>query len=70
VQLNLSPELLKLIGETVVSVEISLKEKLLRKTVRGIPVNVAGVNVPGHAPIEVISVRPDQVSLRLVRQKK
>jgi hypothetical protein len=124
VQLNLSPELLNLIGETVVSVEISLKEKLLRKTVRGIPVNVrdatvpvvavpgsvavvadipenlirdtpelamlfrasvsardvrksqkapvnvVGVNVPGHAPIQVISVRPDQVSLRLVRQQK
>jgi len=124
VQLNLSPELLNLIGETVVSVEISLKEKLLRKTVRGIPVNVrdatvpvvavpgtvavvadipenlirdtpelamlfrasvsaknikkskkvpvkvVGVNVPGHEPIKVISVRPDQVTLRIVPQKK
>ena len=124
VQLNLSPELLNLIGETVVSVEISLKEKLLRKTVRGIPVNVrdatvpvvsvpgsvtvvadipenlirdtpelamlfrasvsaknieksrkiqvrvVGVNVPGHAPIQVVTVKPDQVSLRVVKQKK
>jgi len=124
VQLNLSPELLSLIGETVVSVEISLKEKLLRKTVRGIPVNVrdatvpvvaipgtvtvvadipenlirdtpelamlfrasvsakdihkskkvpvkvVGVNVPGHAPIKVVSVRPDQVVLKVVQQNK
>jgi len=46
VQLNLNPEMLNLIGETVVSVEIAVKEKMLRKTVRGIPVNVRDADMP------------------------
>lgn len=124
VQLNLSPEILRLIGETVVSVDISVKERLLTKTVRGIPVNVrsadtpvtavpgtvtveaeipenlirdtpelamlfrasvdakdiknsrqvnvtvAGVNVPNHLPIKVVSVKPEKVSLRILKQPR
>ncbi len=119
VQLNLSPEMLNLIGETVVSAEITVKERMLKKTVRGIPVNVrdadqevitvpgtvaveadipenlirdtpelamlfrasvgvkdaalpgqievnvAGVTVPNHAPIKVITIKPDKVVVRL-----
>lgn len=123
VQLNLSDELLNLIGEAVVTVDITLKEKMLRKTVRGIPVNVrdadssfiaipgtvtveaeipenlirdtpelamlfrasasakgvgekrkkipvtvVGVNVPHHLPIRIIKVKPEKVSLRLIKQ--
>lgn len=118
VQLNLSPEMLNLIGETVVSVEISVEERMLRKTVRGIPVNVrdaekpvktvpgtvaveaeipenlirdtpelamlfrasvgaknvqlpgqvevnvSGVSVPNHAPVQIIAIEPDTVYLQ------
>ncbi|HEB69074.1 MAG TPA: YbbR-like domain-containing protein [Desulfobulbus sp.] len=46
VQLNLSPEMLNLIGETIVSVEITVAEQMLKKTVRGIPVNVRDADVP------------------------
>jgi len=46
VQLNLSPEMLNLIGDTLVSVKIAVKEKMLRKTVRGIPVNVRDADIP------------------------
>ncbi len=46
VQLNLSPEMLNLIGETIVSVEITVAERMLKKTVRGIPVNVRDADVP------------------------
>ncbi len=57
VQLNLSEELLNLIGEAVVTVDITLKERMLRKTVRGIPVNVrdadtAFVAIPGTVTVE------------------
>lgn len=124
VQLNLSPEILSLIGETVVSVDITVKERMLTKTVRGIPVNVrdagipvvavpgtvtveaeipenlirdtpelamlfrasapakdikssrqvpvavSGVNVPNHVPIKVLSVKPEKISLRILKQPK
>jgi hypothetical protein len=46
VQLNLSPEMLNLIGDTFVSVKIAVKEKMLKKTVRGIPVNVRDADIP------------------------
>ena len=57
VQLNLSPEMLNLIGETVVSVEISVQERMLKKTVRGIPVNVRDTDkpvkpIPGTVAVE------------------
>ncbi len=124
VQLNLSEDLLNLIGEAVVTVDITLKERMLRKTVRGIPVNVrnadsqyiaipgtvtveadipenlirdtpelamlfrasttvkdrtkkkqkaevtvVGVSVPHHAPIRIISVKPQKISLRRIKAR-
>ncbi|WP_051305307.1 CdaR family protein [Desulfogranum mediterraneum] len=118
VQLDLSPNMLSLMGETVVTVSLEVAENMLTKTVRGIPVNVRdaeqpmktepgmvtveanipenlirdtpelamlframvsskslpeskglvqvnvnGINVPGHPPISVITVKPDQVRL-------
>jgi len=119
VHLNLSDPLLKLLGETVVEAKITLKETMLKKTVRSIPINIRnsgqshkivpamvtveaeipeqiiqmtpelamlfravvnvtndadtgelpvqvnGVNLPGHAPIVIFNVTPDKV--RLVR---
>ncbi len=57
VQLNLSPEMLNLIGETIVSVKITVAERMLKKTVRGIPVNVRDADgpvktVPGTVAVE------------------
>ena len=57
VQLNLSPEMLRLIGETVVSVELTVRERMLKKTVRGIPVNVRDADrpvktIPGTVAVE------------------
>ncbi len=122
VQLNLTPEMLNLIGETIVSVEITVAERMLKKTVRGIPVNVrdadgpvktvpgtvaveaeipenlirdtpelvmlfrasvgakniqlpkqvkvnvTGVSVPNHAPVKIIAIAPDTVSLQPQQQ--
>ena len=39
VRLNLSEDLLKLIGETVIEANLTLRETMLKKTVRGIPIN-------------------------------
>jgi len=64
VQLNLSPELLNLIGETVVSVRISVRERMLKKTVRGIPVNVRGADVPLQtrpATVAVVAEIPEKL---------
>ncbi len=57
VQLNLSEDLLNLIGEAVVTVDITLKERTLRKTIRGIPVNVRDADsqyiaIPGTVTVE------------------
>ena len=57
VQLNLTKDLLNLIGEAVVTVDIIIKEKMLRKTVRGIPVNVRDgdsryIAIPGTVTVE------------------
>ncbi len=46
VQLNLSPQFLDLIGETVVTARLEVEETLLTKTVRGIPVNVREAKKP------------------------
>ncbi len=46
VQLDLSPQFLDLIGETVVTARLEVAETLLTKTVRGIPVNVRGTREP------------------------
>ncbi len=46
VQLDLNPELIDLIGEPVVSVKIIVQEKMIKKTVPGIPVNIHDANIP------------------------
>ena len=118
VHLNLNEALLKLIGETVIEANIVLKETMVRKTVRGIPINVRdssqavktipptvaveadipeqivqitpelsmlfraavnvpadipggevpvlvnGITLPGHAPIIIFKVTPEQVRIQ------
>lgn len=118
VHLTLNEALLKLIGETVIEANIVLKETMVRKTVRGIPINVRdssqavktipptvaveadipeqivqitpelsmlfraavnapadtpggeipvlvnGITLPGHAPIVIFKVTPDQVRIQ------
>lgn len=46
VQLNLNEALQNLIGETVVEAKLIVKENILRKTVRGIPINVRDAGLP------------------------
>lgn len=45
VQLDLSPELIDLIGEPVVSVKIIVQEKMIKKTVSSIPVNIHNADI-------------------------
>ncbi|MGE4561281.1 MAG: YbbR-like domain-containing protein [Desulfobulbus sp.] len=116
VHLDLAESLVKLIGETVIEVNINLKENMVRKTVRRVtikkpnndaikftpsrvtveadipeqvatdtpelslllrasikppadktvtevPVQVIGINLPGHAPIVIRSITPETVRL-------
>jgi hypothetical protein len=117
VNLNLNEALLKILGETVIEANIVLKETMIKKTVRGIPINVResnqvlktipttvtveadipeqivqitpelstlfraavtippdktagevpvqvnGITLPGHAPIVIFKVTPDQVRI-------
>ena len=66
VQLNLSPEMLNLIGETVVSVQIAVRERMLKKTVRGIPVNVRGADVPLQTRPATVAVEAE-IPEKLIR---
>lgn len=56
VSLDLSPDLLNLIGETTVAAKILIKEKFIEKIIHGIPVNVR--NAPG-----LVTLKPDAVSV-------
>uniref|UniRef100_UPI0040560DBF CdaR family protein n=1 Tax=Candidatus Electronema sp. TaxID=2698783 RepID=UPI0040560DBF len=56
VYLDLSPELLNLIGETTVAAKIIIKEKFIEKIIHGIPVSVR--NAPGP-----VRLKPDAVSV-------
>ncbi len=56
VYLDLSPELLNLIGETTVAAKIIIKEKFVEKIIHGIPVSVR--NAPGP-----VRLKPDAVSV-------
>ncbi|WP_457574055.1 CdaR family protein [Desulfolithobacter sp.] len=56
VHLNLSQELLDLIGETVVTVKLEVREKFVERTVHSIPVNV---RTPGFP----VQVKPSTVSV-------
>ena len=66
VQLNLSPEMLNLIGETVVSVQITVRERMLKKTVRGIPVNVRGADFPLQTRPATVAVEAE-IPEKLIR---
>ncbi len=70
VHLNLDENLLKLIGETVIEATVVLKETLVKKTVRGIPVNVkdsdqalktapAVVTVEAEIPEQIVRITPE-----------
>lgn len=115
VHLNLDPDFFDLIGETVVTAKIEVREKMIERTIENIPVNVrdssgpvtiepntisvtakipenlikdspepamlfrasvssinvtsprkipltiSGVNVPGHEPISILSVTPNEI---------
>lgn len=56
VQLDLDDSMLNLIGETVVTVKINVNEVILKKTVRGIPVNVRGANHPMKTAPTMVTV--------------
>ncbi len=70
VHLNLDEALLKLIGETVIEANITLKEIMVKKTVRGIPINVrdsspavktvpAVVMVEAEIPDQIVRMTPE-----------
>ncbi len=56
VHLNLKPEFIDLIGETVVTVKLDVGEKLKQQTVVNIPVNVRESDQP-------VTVTPDKISV-------
>lgn len=70
VHLNLDEDLLKLIGETVVETSVILKEIMVKKTVRGIPINIrdsgpavkavpAAVTVEAEIPDQIVRMTPE-----------
>ncbi len=74
VHLNLNEALLKLIGETVIEANIVLKETMVRKTVRGIPINVRDSNptvktipptvtVEADIPEQIVQITPELAML-------
>ena len=56
VALDLSDEMFKLIGETVVTATLDVDETLLTKTVRGIPINVRDANLPFRTAPSMVTV--------------
>ncbi len=56
VQLNLSADFVNLIGETVVVANIEVQEKLIKKTVGKIPINVKDAN-------RSVIVEPDSITV-------
>jgi len=74
VHLNLSEALLNLIGETVIEANITLKENMLKKTVRGVPIDgtsldattkfsPATVAVEAEIPERIVHLTPELSSL-------
>ncbi len=57
VHLNLEPDLFDLIGETVVTAKIEVREKMIERTVNNIPVNVRDANGP-------VTVEPNSISVK------
>ncbi len=56
VHLNLQPDFINLIGETVVTARIEVGEKLVKKNVSGIPVNIHKTNQP-------VVIKPNSISV-------
>ncbi len=56
VHLNLDPDFLDLIGETVVTAKLDVREKLVDRKVVNIPVNVREANLP-------VTVQPDSITV-------
>lgn len=56
VALDLSDEMFKLIGETVVTATLEVDETMLTKTVRGIPVNVRDAELPFRTTPSMVTV--------------
>jgi YbbR domain-containing protein len=56
VNLNLTPEFINLIGETVVVATIEVQENFVTKTVTGIPINVKDAGKP-------VTIRPDTITV-------
>ncbi len=56
VHLNLDEDMLKLIGEIVVTAHIDIRENILNKTVRGIPINVRNTDRTLHTEPSMVSV--------------
>lgn len=72
--LKLSDPLLKLLGETVVEARITLREIMVKKTVRGIPINIrnggqalkvapATVTVEAEIPEQIVGMTPELAML-------
>ena len=57
VHLNLDPELLDLLGETVVTAKIEVHEKMEERTVEKIPVNVREANLP-------VTIQPNTITVK------
>ncbi len=56
IHLNLQPEFLDLIGETVVTAKLKVHDKMEERTVENIPINVREAGVP-------VTVQPDSVTI-------
>ena len=59
VHLDLSPEFVNLIGETVIVAKIEVKEKFIKKTVGKIPINVKDADIPVIVEPNSITVEAD-----------
>jgi YbbR domain-containing protein len=59
VHLSLNEALLKILGETVIEANIVLKETMVRKTVRGIPINVRDSNLAVKTIPPTVTVEAD-----------
>lgn len=59
VKLDLNAEFMNLIGETLVSAEITVQQRMLKKTVRGIPVNVRDADTPIQAVPKTVAVEAE-----------
>ncbi|MFA6283589.1 MAG: CdaR family protein [Desulfurivibrionaceae bacterium] len=59
VPLELRPALLELMGETVVTANVVIREKTMEKTITGIPVRISGDD-----PAKKVSIDPDAISVR------